>query len=232
MYRPTPETVIAEDTAGFVTYQMAMFEAERTWFCNGTHVFAGELVMVAVEEFCPKFETATTRSFAPVQFIAGVVAVPVCELARAMAWASMTGKAVVWALMVKGELAEVPPPGAGLKTATWAVPADVMSAAVTAACNCVALTNVVVRFAPFHWTTELLMNPLPLTVSVKAAPPAVALVGEIEVIAGTGLGAVMVNGELPEVPPPGAGLKTATCAVPAAAMSAAVTAACNCIALT
>jgi hypothetical protein len=61
----------------------------------------------------------------------------------------------------------------------------------------VVLTNVVVRFAPFHRTTELLMNPLPLTVSVKAAPPAVALEGEIEVMAGTGARGLVI---VPPVP--------------------------------
>jgi hypothetical protein len=90
------------------------------------------------------------------------------------------------------------------------VPAAAISAAVMAACSCVALTKVVVRFEPFHCTTELLMNPLPLTVRVKAAPPAVALVGEIEVMAGTGFDAVIVNARLAEVPPPGEALNTAT----------------------
>jgi len=37
---------------------------------------------------------------------------------------------------------------------------------------------------------------------------------------------------LPDVPPPGVGLNTVTCAVPAAAMSAAAIAASNCVALT
>ena len=136
------------------------------------------------------------------------------------------------ALMVNAELPEVPPPGAGLETVTGAVPAAAMSAAEMAACSCEALTNVVVRAEPFHLTTELLMNPLPFTVRVKAAPPAVALAGDREVTVGKGLGALMVNAELPEVPPPGAGLETVTGAVPAAAMSAAEMAACNCEALT
>ena len=76
----------------------------------------------------------------------------------------------VWAL-------EVPPPGVGSNTVTWAVPATAVSAAGIAAVNRVAETNVVVRFAPFHCTTKPLKKPLPLTVSVKAAPPAVRAVG-------------------------------------------------------
>ena len=85
-----------------------------------------------------------------------------------------------------------------------------ISAAVMAACNCVALTNVVVRLVPFQFTTDPLMNPVPFTVRVKAAVPAVAVDGDSEVIVGTGLGAAMVNGEFAEVPPPGAGLNTVT----------------------
>ena len=62
-----------------------------------------------------------------------------------------------------------------------------MSAAVIAAVNCVALTKVVVLAAPLNFTTEVETNPVPFTVRVKAAPPAVALVGEREVAVGAGL---------------------------------------------
>src|SRR5579872_7114180 len=134
------------------------------------------------------------------------------------------------ALMVKLTLPDVPPPGDGLNTVTRPVPAEAMSAAVMAACTCVALRNVVVRLEPFHLTTEPFMNPLPFTVRVNAAPPAVPLVGNSEVTEGTGLAALMTKPTLADVPPPGAGLETVTCAVPAAAISAAVMAACNWVA--
>ena len=65
---------------------------------------------------------------------------------------------------------ERPPPGVGLNTVTFAVPAVVISAAVIAAVSWVPLTYVVVRLKPFHCTTELLTNPVPLTVSVKPGP--------------------------------------------------------------
>src|SRR5256884_5220513 len=39
---------------------------------------------------------------------------------------------------------------------------------------------------PFQRTTDVEMKPVPLTVRVKVAPPAVAPVGEIEDMAGTG----------------------------------------------
>jgi hypothetical protein len=57
-----------------------------------------------------------------------------------------------------------------------------------AAVNCVLLPNVVVRLEPFQRTTELEIKLEPSTVRVKAAPPAVALMGEMEVSVGTGFG--------------------------------------------
>jgi hypothetical protein len=127
----------------------------------------------------------------------------------------------VWAL-------EVPPPGAGLNTVTWAVPAVAMSAAVIAAVNWLEETYVVVRLDPFHWTTEPVMNPLPLMVSVKAEPPAMVDEGLRPIVVGTGLsGLLIVKVWALEVPPPGAGLNTVTWAVPADAMSTADIAAVN-----
>ena len=55
---------------------------------------------------------------------------------------------------VNGEVADVPPPGAGLVTVTLNVPAAAMSAAVIAAVTCVALTNVVVFAVPLKFTTD------------------------------------------------------------------------------
>jgi hypothetical protein len=71
-----------------------------------------------------------------------------------------------------------------------------MSAAGTEAVSCVALTKVVVRLPPFQLTTELDTKLEPFTVRVKAGPPAVALVGEIVLIAGVGFG-----GGLDDPPP-------------------------------
>ena len=53
----------------------------------------------------------------------------------------------------------------------------------------------------------------PVTVSVNAAPPTVALAGDSEAKVGTGL--FIENVEVPEVPPPGAGLVTVMLAEPA-----------------
>jgi hypothetical protein len=129
----------------------------------------------------------------------------------------------VWAL-------EVPPPGDGLTTVTLIVPPVAMSVAAIAAVSCVLLTKVVVRLDPFHCTVELETKFVPLTVSVNAAPPALAIAGLRLDIDGTGLFTVKVCAL--ELPPPGAGLTTVTLIVPAAAMSAAVIAAVSCVVLT
>jgi hypothetical protein len=129
-----------------------------------------------------------------------------------------------------GEFPDVPPPGAGFVTVTLKDPAVAMSATVIAAVTCVAFTNVVVLLLPLKLTVAPLTKPVPFTVNVKAAPPAVALAGEIDVIAGSGL--FTANGEFPDVPPPGAGLVTVTLKDPAAAISAGVIAAVICVAFT
>ena len=90
-------------------------------------------------------------------------------------------------LIVNDRVPDVPPPGAGFVTVTLAVPAVAISAAVIAAVSWVALTNVVVLAAPLNFTTDVDTNPVPFTVRVKAAPPAFALVGEIEDSVGAGL---------------------------------------------
>ena len=113
----------------------------------------------------------------------------------------------------------MPPPGGPFTTVTEAVPAVAMSAAVMEAVSFVLLKNVVVRADPFQFTTELVTKPEPLTVRVKAAPPAVALLGEIEPIAGTGF--LMVNGREFDVALPGPGFLTVTDTVPALVRSVA-----------
>jgi len=101
-------------------------------------------------------------------------------------------------LMLNVSALEVPPPGAGLTTVTWAVAAVPMSLAGIAAVSCVLLTKVVVRSLPFHRTTELDRKFVPLTVRVKPELPAVALEGEMELIAGTGFGCMAAG----KGPPP------------------------------
>src|SRR5206468_3297226 len=98
----------------------------------------------------------------------------------------------IWLVMVKVRAPDVPPPGIGLNTVIWADPAMAMSIAEMAARSSVLLTNVVVRSEPFQCTTDRATKFVPLTVSVNAAPPAVALLGESAPSTGTGTGLVPV----------------------------------------
>src|ERR1700704_1677801 len=103
----------------------------------------------------------------------------------------------------------VPPPGAGFVTVTFTWPAVATSGAAMAAVICVAFTTVVVLAAPLKLTTEEALKFVPFTVSVKAAPPAVALVGKSVVIVGTGLPTPGFTVKLKlenDCPPPGDGV--------------------------
>jgi hypothetical protein len=134
-------------------------------------------------------------------------------------------------VMVNETLEEVPPPGAGFTTVTAAVPVEARSVARIAAVNCVELTNVVVRFAPLHFTCDVEMNPLPSRVNVNAPELIAAADGWMPDRTGAGL-AVIAKDNPAEVPPPGVALITVTVAVAAAATSVAVIAAVSCVALT
>ena len=81
----------------------------------------------------------------------------------------------------------------------------------TAALTCVAVTKVVGRGEPFHWTTAPCANPVPVTPRVKAGMPAMTEAGLRDVIAG---GALMVKVTVDVVVP---AEFTATVAVPAIA---------------
>jgi len=96
---------------------------------------------------------------------------------------------------------------------------------------CVALMNVVGRLVPFHRTNEQGKKLLPVTLSVRAAVPAVALAGEKELTAGTGseAGAVTEKLKVFEMAEP---LVTVTRSVPWNAASADVISAVSCAALT
>ena len=87
-------------------------------------------------------------------------------------------------VMTKGTELEVPPPGGGAVTVTAIPPLDAMLVAGIAAVNCVGLTNVVAGVAPPKLTVEDATKFVPLIVSVNAAPPATAVVGEIVAIVG------------------------------------------------
>lgn len=132
-------------------------------------------------------------------------------------------------MMAKVSAVEAPPPGPGLNTVTRADPAEAMSAIVMVARSWLLPMKVVVRLEPFQRTTEPFRKFDPTTTRVKAASPAIALEGDIEESAGTGL--LMVKMTAFEVPPPGVGLNTVTCAVPAAVTSLDGIVARTCVAL-
>src|SRR5436309_15107698 len=136
----------------------------------------------------------------------------------------------IWLVMVKVRAPDVPPPGNGVNTVIWVVPAVVMSLEEMAARNSVLLTNVVVRSEPFQRTTDGAAKLAPLTVSVNPAPPAVALLGESE--PAVGAGGLIVNVRALDVSPIGKKSNTVTCADPVRATSLAGIAARNSVLLT
>ena len=123
---------------------------------------------------------------------------------------------------------EVPPPGAGVNTVIGNEPAVVKLPAGTLAVKCDESTNVVVRFEPFHCTTEVLMKFDPVTESVKPGDKVTLLLGLMDANEGTAL--LMLNAKPAEVNP--TGLVTVTVATPAVATSAAEIDAVNCVPLT
>ena len=130
----------------------------------------------------PKFTVAPATKPVPAR-----VNVKAAPPAVAEAGATEVRAGAEAAVIGNDRLPDVPPPGAGFVTVTVAVPAVTISAAVIAAVNCVALTNVVIFAAPLNLTTDVETKAVPFTVRLNAAPPAVALVGEREVAVGTGL---------------------------------------------
>ena len=131
-------------------------------------------------------------------------------------------------LIARVVAAVVPPPGAGLVTVTLAAPAVAISIAGTCAEICVAPVKLVANAVSFQLITELDTKLAPVTVSVKAVPPTVALMGDRLAIVGTG--SLTVKVAAPEVPPP-LGLVTVMFTVPAVVRSLAGTWALSFVAL-
>jgi hypothetical protein len=127
---------------------------------------------------------------------------------------------------------DVPPPGVGLVTVTGGVPAVAISLAKITAVNDVALTNVVALGLLLKFTVEEETNPVPVTVSVNCAPPALAADGDSKVTDGAGLVAELTAKlTAADVPPP-AGFVTVTGAVTGDATSVAKIEAVSCDAFT
>src|SRR5262249_52005924 len=124
-------------------------------------------------------------------------------------------------VIVNVTAADVPLPG--VFTVMDSEPDVLVSAAVNVAVNCVLLTNVVLRLAPFTWTTDALTKFAPVAVKVTGPLPATTLVGEIALNVGSG-GAAPVTVKLTglETQPPSLGLDTVSVSVPAWAASLSV----------
>jgi len=154
---------------------------------------------------------------------------PITERTKAPPWAAAfagislliegTGKDD-GAVKEKGrELVLVPAPD----TRTVTSPGRAVSAYVMAAFNCVALTNVVGRGEPFQFTTWPFTKLAPVTVKVNPTGlqygvEAICVVeAESAVMVGARIGKEIAGLDMP---PPGAGVNTVTCAVPADARSA------------
>jgi hypothetical protein len=82
--------------------------------------------------------------------------------------------------------ADVPPPGAGVKTVTSAAPVWATSDAGIEANRLNAVSSEVGRSLPFHCTTEPDTKPVPSTLSEKPRDPTTARVGKILLIDGRG----------------------------------------------
>ena len=133
-------------------------------------------------------------------------------------------------LTLKPTAAEVPPAGAGLAAASTPAELPAVSATGKVAVTSVPLTNVVFNTAPFQSIPDEGTNPVPVISRVVAPAPAVMLVGEMDLMAGTGLFTVNVSDA--EIPPPGAGFAAVICDVAPLARSAAGSDACISVAPT
>jgi len=82
---------------------------------------------------------------------------------------------------------DLPPPGAGLATATDPRPIAATNASGTEPVSSVELTKVVLKEVPFQTIVEADTNPVPLTMSVTPVDPGFMLTGDTISTNGTGL---------------------------------------------
>src|SRR6185295_14736074 len=108
--------------------------------------------------------------------------------AAAVAGESDVSSGTPGTVMKKSASFDVPPPGGAVKTVILAVPTAARSLAGMVASRTVLLRKLVGRSAPFQRTTDAGTNFVPVTVKVKAAPPAAALAGASVLTTGTGDG--------------------------------------------
>jgi hypothetical protein len=129
-------------------------------------------------------------------------------------------------LIVNVPIADVPPPGGGLKTTTVAVPTAVMSEVVIAACKWFVETKVVVRGEPFQRACEEIVKFAPKRSIRRGGPLTNPEFGIKEFRTGSGVPATVKEGPA-EIPVPMPGVTTVILICPAVTTSVAVMAACN-----
>ena len=123
---------------------------------------------------------------------------------------------------------ESPPPGGGVFTESFKIAAEARSVTDKRMESFVAEIKIVPRSTPLTFTVESGLKPVPFTVKTVAALPTKTEFGLSVIEPGAGL--LIAKLSVLEVPPPGAGLTIVIAAVPAFAMSEAVTPMDNCVA--
>jgi hypothetical protein len=125
---------------------------------------------------------------------------------------------------VNGSVFEAPPPGGGFSTAICRIPAVIRSFEVSVPESSVPFTSEVLRLLLFTVTTDVELNPVPVTKRSTWPEPAIAVLGESDVIVGVWLLLEFtVKFTVPEVPPPGDGVNTDMTIVPGSWMSVGMT---------
>jgi hypothetical protein len=156
----------------------------------------------------------------PVKVRSGAVVAPAATLVGATVVITGNGFTIEYAKTL-----DVPPFGgagggaAGLVTAMDNVPAVATSAGVRSTCRIVLFIKPVARFVLFTLTTDCGAKLVPVRTNSTPPDPARTVVGEMDVIVGTLLGAgVIVKVREVDVPPPGVEVNTTTLAVPGLAI--------------
>ena len=157
----------------------------------------------------------------PVKVRSGAVVAPAATLVGATVVITGNGFTIEYAKTL-----DVPPFGgagggaAGLVTAMDSEPAVATSATVRFTCRTVLFIKPVGRFVLFTLTTDCGAKFVPVITNVTPADPASAVVGEMDVIVGTllGAGVIVKVREVADVPPPGVEVNTTTVAVPGLAI--------------
>lgn len=195
MVNPTPPGACVGDTeviagTGLFTVKVSEFDGPVVGARFITVTFTVALAAMAADGICaticpavidvgtkptvdPKFTVAPARKPLPL-IVNGNAAPPIVVLVGEIVVSIGTRLSIV-----KGNALDVPPPGVGLVTETLMLAPVKMSAAGIVTVSCVGVTEAGVS-GPDDANVTVVSGPkfVPVMVSVNAAPPAIALVGE------------------------------------------------------